>query len=231
MFDEIVKLAERIKTLSPDKKKKLEELFEDSGVDVTVDLDPEKELTVCIPTYNSAGTIKRSLDSLMRQEIRPRIIIYDNGSTDGTIELIEAMLRNNVYKDADISFNKTTHVPGGKDKNICFMRFKLTELVNTEFLFFLDSDVMIPPGALKPILLEMKKYKTLGMLGLRYDDNPPHVKMGATILRTELAKKVKYAWDNQGCDCVHTAKQIRSMGHDVAFFNFAGERGKHLNEL
>jgi len=241
VLEEILKLSEKIKSMPPHEREALNKLFEGRNTesvsfpDITNEealpsVDLEKELTILIPTFNSAGTVKKALDSLMTQGFRPKIVVYDNGSTDGTIELIEAMLRNRYYKEADILFKKTNQVPGGKNKNVCFMRYKLTELVETEFMFFLDSDIVLPAGVLKPLLTELKKFKNLGMLGLRYEQNPSHVKMGATALRTELAKKVKYVWDERACECIHAGKEIRSMGYDVAYFNFRGGMAVHLKE-
>lgn len=47
-------------------------------------------LSVVMPTYNAAEYIERSLESILRQSFEDyELIIIDDGSTDGTIELIE----------------------------------------------------------------------------------------------------------------------------------------------
>lgn len=49
------------------------------------------QVCICIPTYNSALTIQRTLTSLLNQTYENHIIhISDNASTDSTLEIIEA---------------------------------------------------------------------------------------------------------------------------------------------
>lgn len=44
---------------------------------------------VVIPNWNGEDGLKRCLDSLLRQSLRPRVIVVDNGSTDGSLKLLE----------------------------------------------------------------------------------------------------------------------------------------------
>ena len=47
------------------------------------------KISVIIPTYNRFNSIGRALDSILGQTYKPHeIIIVDDGSTDGTRELI-----------------------------------------------------------------------------------------------------------------------------------------------
>ena len=49
-------------------------------------------ISVVIPTYNRIELLKRSIDSVINQTIKPsEIIIVDDGSNDGT----EAMVKKN----------------------------------------------------------------------------------------------------------------------------------------
>lgn len=63
-------------------------------------------VSVVIPNYNGEKYIKKCLDSLLNQSLEPdEIIIVDNKSTDGSLELINSEFRDNVYI---ISLEKNT---------------------------------------------------------------------------------------------------------------------------
>ena len=53
-------------------------------------------ISVIIPTYNSAETIKACLKSLSNQTLKPlELILIDDGSTDDTIKTIKALQKKN----------------------------------------------------------------------------------------------------------------------------------------
>ncbi len=56
-------------------------------------------LSIIIPTYNRAHTLRRPIDSILAQTFTDwELIIVDDGSTDDTKEIIEA------YKDPRIRY-------------------------------------------------------------------------------------------------------------------------------
>ena len=48
-------------------------------------------VSVVIPCYNAAKTIKRSIDSVLNQQCVREVIVSDDGSTDGTMEIVASM--------------------------------------------------------------------------------------------------------------------------------------------
>ena len=48
-----------------------------------------QKVAVVIPNWNGAHDLRTCLDSLRVQTVKPRIIVVDNGSTDGSVALIE----------------------------------------------------------------------------------------------------------------------------------------------
>jgi glycosyltransferase involved in cell wall biosynthesis len=55
-------------------------------------IDPTQSLTVTavIPAYNSAKTLPRAIESAIRQSVKPRVIVVDDGSTDDTPEVLKS---------------------------------------------------------------------------------------------------------------------------------------------
>jgi glycosyltransferase involved in cell wall biosynthesis len=57
------------------------------------------QVSVVIPTYNGAKYIRESVESVLRQEYRDReIIVVDDGSTDGTRQLLEPYMRERAIR-------------------------------------------------------------------------------------------------------------------------------------
>jgi glycosyltransferase involved in cell wall biosynthesis len=174
-------------------------------------------ITVCIPTYNSVHTIYWCLWALRNQTINPKILVFDNGSIDGTPEALEAAIRNKVFKELDIEFRRLGRISGeGREKNIPFIRNKLVQAVQTDYAFSLDSDVILPPNTLPSLIELMEKKPLLAELTIVHDAvNNKHDTTSATLFRAEVFKKIKWVWDKDGCDCVHAKNQILAMGYET----------------
>ena len=55
-------------------------------------MSPDELISVVIPTYNRAGTLKRAIDSVLNQDYRNiEVIVVDDASSDGTGEILAAM--------------------------------------------------------------------------------------------------------------------------------------------
>ena len=53
------------------------------------------KISVVIPTYNRIALVERAIDSVLRQSIKPfDIIVVDDGSDDGTSEMIQKKYRS-----------------------------------------------------------------------------------------------------------------------------------------
>jgi GT2 family glycosyltransferase len=56
---------------------------------------------VVIPNWNGADSLAACLDSLLRQSEKPHVIVVDNGSTDGSLELLEKYPKVQIIKHAE----------------------------------------------------------------------------------------------------------------------------------
>ena len=185
------------------------------------------EITVCIPNLNASITLPACLEALNFQEIEPiKAIVFDNGSFDGSVELIEARIKNNWFKKVNLSILKQTEREGGKTVNIAFLRYKICQAVTTPYLMFLDADVLLPPHAILPCLKKVKADEKLACLGIRYEPLADHVQMGATVWRTEIARQVKWMWDARGCDCRSALRHLDEAGLKYCYHE--GLQARHV---
>jgi glycosyltransferase involved in cell wall biosynthesis len=85
-------------------------------------------ISVLIPAYNCAGTIRATLETVLRQTVRPlEIIVLNDGSTDETA----AILRE---------YQPTVTVIPGKHEGAAVARNALCGQARGELLAFVDSD-------------------------------------------------------------------------------------------
>lgn len=182
-----------------------------------------EDLTVFIFTFDSSKTITTVLDAFATQELdRVKIVIIDNESWDGTPELIQGQLKNGWYKkpqfviDLDIKLITVSRISPNRADNIVANMQRLLEIIDTPFFMRLDSDVILSPNSLKPMLVMFKENPNLAMLALRYCPKKDHIPTDCTMFRTEDAKKVVWQWTKTtGCDCINTFNQLNGLSKDV----------------
>ena len=118
----------------------------------------KKKLSICIPTYNRANYLARTLDSILKQTSSDiEIVISDNASTDDTELIVCNYLRQ--YKQIKY-FKHTTNV--GADRNY----LKVIELANSDYCWLLGSDDLIINGAIVKVLNEIKSEADVYVCGL-----------------------------------------------------------------
>jgi len=187
-----------------------------------------QDLTIVIFTFDSASTICPVLDQLGTQEVdNLKVLIVDTGSIDGTPELIEAQIQHGWWKppvvreNYNIELVRLERQQGGKAENIIFAMKWLMENVKTPYFMRVDSDIMLSPNTIKPLLAMFKERGDLGMLTVTH--NPQHspegrhVSTGCTMFKTEDAKKIIWQWDSRGCECNHAQNQYSGLGLKCEF--------------
>jgi GT2 family glycosyltransferase len=91
------------------------------------------KLSIIIPTYNSAATIERCLNSIRIQTLTDyEILIQEDGSSDRTVALIQEFLREN--PGVDLKLNHEQHAGAYGEMNNGIRR------ANGDWLYFLGSD-------------------------------------------------------------------------------------------
>ena len=120
-----------------------------------------KSLTVFTPTYNRAHTLPRLYDSLVRQTAQDfEWLVVDDGSTDGTRDLIQSWIDENrlvikyIYKENGGLYTgyNAAYQAIGTELNVC-----------------VDSDDAMPPDAVRKIIELWKERgadRYAGIIGL-----------------------------------------------------------------
>jgi hypothetical protein len=100
--------------------------------------------SVLIPARNEERVIAASIESLLASRgIEIEIIVLDDGSTDGTAEIV----RNIAARDARVHLQSSPPLPGGWNgkQHACYA---LAQMARSSVLCFLDADVRLAPEAL-----------------------------------------------------------------------------------
>jgi len=109
-------------------------------------------VSVIIPTYNSAKYIEEALESVFKQTLQDfEIIVVDDGSTDGTGEILKD------YSDRiKYIFQKNSGPASARNKGI--------KIARGEYIAFLDADDLWMPTKLEKQVAMFDKNKNLGMV-------------------------------------------------------------------
>jgi len=107
-------------------------------------------VSVIIPTYNRAHSLKRAIESVALQNYHNwEIIIVDDGSDDGTFELVNDL--KGMLKPLNIRYISITHSGVSRARNTGI------DLAEGEWIAFLDSDDYWLPGKLEKQLFYLKQ--------------------------------------------------------------------------
>lgn len=106
-------------------------------------------LSICIATYNRAGYIGETLDSIIPQlDDDVELLVVDGASTDNT----EDVLRRYINADPRIRYVRLP-VKGGVDKDYD----KSVELAHAEFCWLFTDDDLLRPGAVAAVKAAIKE--------------------------------------------------------------------------
>jgi glycosyltransferase involved in cell wall biosynthesis len=108
-----------------------------------------KKLTIAIPTYNGARTIKRTLDSIFNQEFSAEdvdIIVCDNCSTDNTLEILSP------YQSNITIFKNESNLGGDRNFQQCVERSVST------YVWIVGDDDFLKKNSINGVLAKMANH-------------------------------------------------------------------------
>jgi len=123
-------------------------------------------VSVILATFNRANYLRESINSVLGQSLKDlELVIVDDGSTDGTAELIKSE-----WSDSRIVYEYQ------KNQGFSAARNQALTLARGEYLAFLDSDDKYFPDTLASHLEIYSKNKSVGLTvgGYEYIDEASH---------------------------------------------------------
>jgi GT2 family glycosyltransferase len=97
-------------------------------------------VTVVVPTRNSMRTLAACLRSIRAQDVPVDLVVVDNDSSDGTYDLAREIADSAVRGGPERSAQRNTGV----------------RLANTEWVLWVDSDMVLPPTTVSAALATAK---------------------------------------------------------------------------
>jgi GT2 family glycosyltransferase len=140
----------------------------ETGTTITADV------SVCIVNWNCRELLRSCLESLRRSahELVLEIVVVDNGSADGSADMIvenfpEVVLLRN---PDNLGFARANN--------------QAAELACGRYLFFLNNDTLVPPGALRRLVEYADAHPEAGLVGPRLRDGRGDVQISCRLLPT-----------------------------------------------
>lgn len=98
------------------------------------------QISVIIPVYNAASTLREAVSSLLQQEVEGlELLLIDDGSTDGTAAICHELSQQDPRVCVVIQ----------KNAGICAARNRGLSMAAGQYVAFCDDDDVFLPGALK----------------------------------------------------------------------------------
>ncbi len=140
-------------------------------------------ISIVIPTLNMREDIIRCLDSIKKLDYPKKyveIIVWDNGSTDGTLAEVGKSFRE-MEKDED--WKGLNIVQSEENLGVYTSRDELFKSISpeTEYVLSIDDDIFLPCNSLKVLVKYLQNNSDAGIIGPRtvYDMKPNETAHGA----------------------------------------------------
>lgn len=116
-----------------------------------------ERVTYVLVTYQSARILPRALPALAAA---PNVVVVDNGSRDGTTEVVKRLLPQArlVEAGANLGFGRANNLG--------------LEQVRTPYALLLNPDCILAPGALEELLDAAERYPDAAIVGPKLYDAP-----------------------------------------------------------
>ncbi len=121
--------------------------------------EPAPQVSVIIPCWNAAPFIERALDSVLAErQIALECVVADDGSTDGTADLVRAVAERDP---------RVVLLRAAANEGPSAARNRALRVARGEWLTFLDADDRLLPGAVAALVGAAVSTDALAVVGQR----------------------------------------------------------------
>ena len=113
-------------------------------------------VTVAIVTYKSKPELPGCIDSLLKSDVELRIVIIDNASNDGTLELAKSIASQH---------DNVIVVDSGKNVGLAAGNNLVMPHIFGDFVLLLNPDTVVHPETISGMLAVMRENESIGVVG------------------------------------------------------------------
>ncbi len=112
-------------------------------------------LSVIMPNYNHATFLPRSINAILTQTLRPReVIILDDGSTDNSLQVIEAF----AARDSIIRVERSAI-----NRGVCDRLNRGVAISRGDYILFASADDVVLPTLIEKTVPLLERYPEAGL--------------------------------------------------------------------
>lgn len=111
------------------------------------------DVSVIIVNFNTQELLREALESVLDSTVSKEVIVVDNGSTDGSGEMVRR------------EFTGVHLIANEKNEGFARPNNNAMSLARGRYLFLLNSDASLCPGALERLMSHMEDHLDIGMCG------------------------------------------------------------------
>jgi len=139
-------------------------------------------LSSVVLSWNSARHIETCLLSLLREAAghNDEVWIVDNGSTDGTVAILQRLEREHP--------NNVTVIYLESNVGTTVSRNLALKQVRGDYVAVIDSDVVVPPGTIAPLIARVARDVSCGLVAPRLVYPSGHFQMSTDVFPTIFRK-------------------------------------------
>ena len=114
------------------------------------------DVSVVVVSYNTKDILKNCLDSLKNENLKMQIIVSDNGSTDGSAEMIKKQKTHTWCAFELLENNENLGFAAGNNR--------AKKHVKSDYVLFLNSDTIVEKNSIKTPLHYIKAHDDVGAI-------------------------------------------------------------------